>query len=96
MAGKMNAGRENMTASSILGELTALFRDCFDDENIVLAPSTSADDIPDWDSAKMVQLILAVEDRFAIRMRSREIDALRCVDDWVKLIEAHRSLSRGR
>jgi acyl carrier protein len=91
----MNAGRENMTAAGILCDLTALFRDCFDDETIVLKPSTSADDIPDWDSAKMVQLILAVEDRFAIRMRSREIDALRCVDDWVKLIEAHCSLARG-
>jgi acyl carrier protein len=85
-----------MTASDILSDLTAIFRDCFDDETIVLLPSTSARDIPGWDSAKMVLLILAVEERFEIRMRSREIDALRCVGDWVKLIEACRSVSRDR
>jgi acyl carrier protein len=85
-----------MTASDILSDLTAIFRDCFDDENIVLWPSTSARDIPGWDSAKMVLLILAVEERFAIRTRSREIDALRCVGDWVKLIEARRGVSRDR
>jgi acyl carrier protein len=79
-----------MTAPDILSELTAIFRDCFDDEAIVLVPTTSARDIPGWDSANMVLLILAVEERFEIRMRSREIDALRCVGDWVKLIEAHR------
>jgi acyl carrier protein len=83
-----------MTASDILSGLTAIFRDCFDDETIVLLPSTSARDIPGWDSAKMVLLILAVEERFEIRMRSREIDSLRCVGDWVKLIEARRSSSR--
>ncbi len=79
-----------MTAPDILSDLTAIFRDCFDDEAIVLLPSTSARDIPGWDSAKMVLLILAVEERFEIRMRTREIDALRCVGDWVKLIEARR------
>ncbi len=83
-----------MTASGILSDLTAIFRDCFDDETIVLRPSTSARDIPGWDSAKMVLLILAAEERFGIRMRSREIDALRCVGDWVKLIEARRSSPR--
>jgi acyl carrier protein len=82
-----------MTAPDILSELTAIFRDCFGDETIVLLPSTSARDIPGWDSAKMVLLVLAVEERFEIRMRSREIDALRCVGDWVKLIEARRGSS---
>jgi acyl carrier protein len=38
----------------------------------------------------MVYLILAVEDRFEIRMRGREIDALRCVGDWVRLILERR------
>jgi acyl carrier protein len=42
----------------------------------------------------MVLLVLAVEERFEIRMRSREIDALRCVGDWAKLIEARRNSPR--
>jgi acyl carrier protein len=77
-----------MKGAELYAALTGIFRECFDDGSIVLAPRTSARDIAGWDSAKMVYLILAVEDRFAIRMRSREIDALRCVGDWVRLIEA--------
>jgi acyl carrier protein len=76
-----------MDVPETLRELTAIFRNCFDDETIVLSPATSARDIPAWDSAKMVMLILAVEERFGITMRSKEIDALRCVGDWVNLIE---------
>jgi acyl carrier protein len=78
-----------MTESEILQELTGIFRECFDDQTILLAPAISARDIPAWDSAKMVMLIVAVEERFAIRMRSREIDSLRCVGDWVALIRSY-------
>lgn len=77
-----------MSEADVYAALTEIFRDCFDDDAIVLRAATSARDIAGWDSAKMVYLILAVEERFAIRMRSREIDALRCVGDWVRLILA--------
>jgi len=50
-----------------------------------------ARDIPSWDSAKMVMLILAVEESFDVRFRSREIDALRSVGDWVRLIDVRTS-----
>ncbi len=76
-----------MTQAELLADLTVIFRACFDDESIELRPSTTARDIAAWDSAKMVTLILAVEERFAIRMHSREIDALRCVGDWIRILE---------
>lgn len=77
-----------MTKAEVLAELTGIFRECFDDPAIELHAATTARNIPAWDSAKMVVLILAVEERFDLRMSSREIDALRCVGDWVNLIEA--------
>ncbi len=77
-----------MTEAEAYAALTGIFRECFSNEALVLKGTTSARDIAGWDSAKMVYLILSVEDRFAIRMRSREIDALRCVGDWVRLILA--------
>jgi acyl carrier protein len=80
-----------MTASDILSDLTAIFRDCFEDESMVLLPSMLVRDLPGCDSARIVLLIFAVEERFGIRMRSREIDALRCVGDWLNLIEARRN-----
>jgi acyl carrier protein len=76
-----------MTAEDILDVLTDIFRDCFGDPALVLEERTSARDIADWDSGKMVHLIIVVEDRFGITMKSREIDALRNVGDWVKLLQ---------
>ncbi len=74
--------------TELLAVLADIFRDCFGDPTLVLTRRTSARDIPAWDSAKMVFLVLAVEDRFGITMKSREIDNLRNVGDWVRLLEA--------
>lgn len=79
-----------MTRSEALAELTQIFRDNFDDDQLVLTPATTARDIPGWDSAKMVLLILAVEERFNIRLHSREIDALRSIGNWLDVIEIAR------
>lgn len=75
-----------MTEAEIYRELTGIFRDLFSDPAIVLTAETSARDIEDWDSARMVSIILAVEGAFGFEMRSREIDDLRCIGDFVALI----------
>jgi acyl carrier protein len=77
-----------MSETEIYQKLTAMFREFFDDPTIVLRPETSARDIDGWDSAKMVTIILAVEDVFGFQARSHEIDRLRCVGDFVALIQA--------
>ena len=66
-----------MTRAEIHARLTAVFRDVFDDDAVEIADATSAKDIRGWDSVKMVKLVLAAEERFGVRMRSREIDALK-------------------
>ncbi len=82
-------------SSDILDALTQIFRENFDDEELLLTPTTTAHDIRGWDSAKMVMLILAVEDRFDVRLRSREIDSLRNIQDWIDVIETARLRQAG-
>lgn len=77
-----------MTRTELLAALTQIFRENFNDDGLVLMMTTTARDIPGWDSAKMVMLVLAVEERFDVRFRSRDIDALGAIGDWVALIEA--------
>lgn len=79
-----------MTEPEILVILTGLFREVLDNPLIELRPADSERDIPGFDSARKVHLLLAVEERFAIRLRSREIDALRSVADWTRVICRHR------
>ena len=75
-----------MTPDEVTERLTRIFRAVFADDALVLRPSMTARDVEGWDSAKMVTLILEVEDAFNIRLRGRDIDALRSVGDFEALI----------
>jgi acyl carrier protein len=76
-----------MTRDEISGALTAIFRETFADPAMLLRPELTAADVPGWDSLKMVMIFMAVEERFGIRLRTREMDALACVGDFLDLIE---------
>ena len=54
-----------MTRSELLAQLTEIFRENLGDENLALKMKTTGWEIPGCDSAKMVLLILAVEERSA-------------------------------
>ena len=77
-----------MTEQDILQELSAVFRDVFDDETITLRPETAADDIAGWDSQAHVTLVVATEMRFGIRFRTSELESLHNVGEFVSLIQA--------
>jgi acyl carrier protein len=79
-----------MSASEMTYQrLTTVFRRVFDDDAIELTPETTANDVEAWDSLSHVNLIVAVEHEFAIRLGQREILALRHVGDLVAAIERH-------
>jgi acyl carrier protein len=76
-----------MTEQEIYQSLTAVFRDVFDDESIVIGADTTANDIDGWDSQAHITLVVATEVRFGIRFRTAELEQLRNVGDFVRLIE---------
>jgi acyl carrier protein len=73
--------------SDIRTKLNAVFRDVFDDESITVTDSTTARDIDGWDSLNHVNLIVAVEKAFAIKLTTREATTLGDVGELVRLIE---------
>lgn len=75
-----------MTDQDILAETTDIFRDLFADDNLVLTPQTTADDVEGWDSIKHISLIVAIEDRFGIRIGSDEIESLANVGDLLATV----------
>jgi len=80
-----------MTEQEIYRELTSIFRDVFDDEGITIGEATTASDIEGWDSQAHITLVVATEVRFGIRFRTAELEQLRNVGDFVRLIEAKRT-----
>ncbi len=77
-----------MEKSQILDEVQAIFRDVLDNEDIVLASETTADDIEEWDSLTHIQLIVAIEKHFKIRFTSREILSWQNVGQLIDSIAA--------
>ena len=75
-----------MNETQILEALTQVFRDVFDDDDIVLTPQTTAQDIEGWDSQAHVNLIVAAEMRFGIRFRTAELESLHDVGEFARLI----------
>jgi acyl carrier protein len=66
--------------------LTEIFHDVFDRRDLELTPRLSAEDVAGWDSLKQILIISAAEERFSIRMGTREMDSLRSVGDLVRII----------
>ena len=73
--------------NNIWPNLTEVFRDVIGDPKIVLAPTTSAKDIPDWDSITHVLLMVAVEKKFGVKFTAAEIQSLQNVGELVALLE---------
>lgn len=71
--------------------LTDVFRQVFDDPSITLTPQTTADQVEGWDSLSHVNLIMAVENRFNIRFKQKEILSFKNVGDLAHSIESKLS-----
>lgn len=77
-----------MNDDQILADLTEIFRETFLRDDLELKPELTAADVEGWDSFKHIEIIMAVEERFSIKMSTRELDNLRSVGDLLGLIRA--------
>jgi acyl carrier protein len=77
-----------MTEPEILSVLTEIMHDVFDDDDIVVGMDTTAADVAGWDSQAHIMLIMAAEQKFGVRFRTAEFEALHNVGDLVHLIAA--------
>ncbi len=84
-----------MTDADIQAGLTAVFHEVFGDDSLVLRPETSAETVSGWNSIRMVSIILATEQQFGIRLRSREVDKLRNVGDLAELVRIKTLAPQG-
>jgi acyl carrier protein len=70
----------------IYSELTEIFNDVFMKDDMQLTPALSAKDVQGWDSFKQIEIMVSVEERFAIKLNTKEIDSLKCVGDLAAVI----------
>jgi acyl carrier protein len=79
-----------VTEAEIYAALTAIFQDVFLRDDFVLTPTLSAHDVPGWDSFKQIEIVIATEQHFGIKLSTREVDGLRNIGDLVAAVAANK------
>ena len=80
--------------NDVIEQMQEIFREVFDDDELVLADHMTADDVDGWDSLVHINLIVAVEQHFGIHFATAEISALKGDDQNVGTFAALVSRKR--
>ena len=75
-----------MTREEAFKRLTEVFREVFDDGEIELEETTTAEDIEDWDSFEHINLVVAVEEEFSFKIPMGKVVAMKDVGEMVDII----------
>lgn len=75
-----------MDLNTVLNDVTSVFKDVLDTDDIELKYETTANDVEDWDSLTHIQIIVAVEKHFNIRFSSGEIQKFKNVGEMCDAI----------
>ena len=78
------------TVDEILNQVNDIFKDVLDNDQIVVKENTKADDIEEWDSLTHIQLVVELENQFAMRFTSMEIQSWATVGEMMNCILAKR------
>lgn len=76
-----------MEKTELYAKLNEVFHDVFDDEEIVVTPELTADDVAGWDSLKHIRLLLTLERTFKIKFSASEVNKLENVSELAGLIQ---------
>ncbi len=81
---KLNLEREG--SMTLMEQVNEVFREVFDDPNMVVTEDMNATHVGGWDSFAQVNLIVSFEDKYNIQFTTQEISALTCVGDMLDLL----------
>ena len=75
-----------MTREEVFNGVQDIFRDIFDENELIISDTTSSDEIEDWDSLNHINLVSAIEKEFKIKFALQEFMILKDVGSMVNLI----------
>jgi len=87
----MQPSRQDFNKLQIMARFTKLVADVLGCDSLVLTTCMTAAEVPGWDSLTHIEIIVAVEEHFKLRLLASELVALSRVEDWVSLLTRRTS-----
>jgi len=81
-----------MNEAQALSDLIDIVSGIFGRRARNLTAATTAADVPGWDSMQMINIIMTVQEKYDIELENDELDRIRCLGDFAKVI-ANKVLS---
>ena len=75
-----------MTREEVFEKINEVFRDVFEDDDITVTDTTTANDIEDWESLEHINLINAIEQEFGIKFNMGQIVSMKNVGEMADII----------
>lgn len=73
---------------NILSEVTTVFRQVFNDPNLLIDENTTANDVAAWDSLTHLAMLSAIQKHFNVKFKVSEIMKFKNVGDMCALLES--------
>jgi acyl carrier protein len=83
-----------MNKDEVLSQVSDIIRDVLDQPEINITLATTADDIDEWDSFNHINIMVAVEAHFRIKINTAEVEELKNVGELVDLVLHKQSLRK--
>ncbi len=64
-----------------INDLLPVFREVLEDDTITVDESSTAKDVPGWDSLNHIYIVVAIEKKFRVKFTSSQIQGWKCVGD---------------
>ena len=75
-----------MEMQEIFNTVQDIFRDNFDDDELVITRETSSDDIEDWDSLEQINLLTTIGKKYGVKFSIDDVSGLANVGDMGDLV----------
>jgi acyl carrier protein len=76
-----------MNPGETYSQVCGIISDILDQPDLEIEAETSAANVDGWDSFNQINIIVAVEARFGIKINTAEVEELRDVGELVELID---------
>ncbi len=75
-----------MSSEDLLAGVQDVFRDVFDEPEMIITRHSSADNVEDWDSLTHVNLVTAIEKKYKVKFALGELQELKDVGELLDLL----------